>query len=112
LLLEGVDFKAVSRRYASKNKNLYLDFQLLHYKGKLSKFFFFGLLLALAAFKVGTPGGTTNIQTIFDVCPRILKHAVCYHSYSIPFSGLQLLEIFVLNLAGEFLDITPQKRTQ
>jgi len=48
---------------------------LAHYSGKLSKFFFW-LLPASLDFSVGSPRGTTHIQTIFDVCPRVSKNVV------------------------------------
>jgi hypothetical protein len=39
-------------------------------------------------FSVDSLGGTTNIQMIFKLIPRRLKHIWCYHSHSIPLCGL------------------------
>jgi hypothetical protein len=52
-------------------------------------------------FSVGCHGGTTNIQTIFDLVPRCLKHVWCYRS--VPYAGFQVLKVVVLNLVEMFL---------
>jgi hypothetical protein len=46
---------------------------LHHYKGKLSKFFSVYITFSVN-FDVGPLGGMTNIQTLFDLVPRCLKH--------------------------------------
>jgi hypothetical protein len=58
---------------------------------------------------VGFFGGTTNIQTIFDLVPRCLKHVWCYRSSSDPYAGFQVLKVVDLNLLDNVLHITPQK---
>jgi hypothetical protein len=54
--------------------------------------------------------GTTNIQKISDVCPRVLKHVVGYRGRSFPFAGFRLLKVFVCDLVGKFLHKTPQEK--
>jgi len=54
------------------------------------------LLPMLAVFKVGNPGGMINIQMIFILCPRVLKHIVGYCNHIIPYVGCQLLKIIFL----------------
>jgi hypothetical protein len=50
-------------------------------------------------FIVGSLGDMTNIQTIFDLIPRCLKHVWCYHSHSIPCVGFQVFKVIDLNKA-------------
>ena len=73
---------------------------LAHYSGKLSEFFF-SMLLASLDFSVGSPGGTTHIQTILDVCPRVSKNVMGYCSHSVPFPGFQTLKIVDFDLVDE-----------
>jgi hypothetical protein len=54
-------------------------------------------------FSVGSLGGTTNIQTIFDLVPRCLKHVWCYRSHSVPYAGFQVLKVVDLNLVDNVL---------
>jgi hypothetical protein len=57
-------------------KGFIIHIYVLHsYKGKLSKFFSEYINFSVN-FSVGSLGGMTNIQTIFDLVPRCLKH-VC-----------------------------------
>jgi hypothetical protein len=63
-------------------------------------------------FNVGSFGGTTNIQTIFDLIPHSLKHVWCYRSHSIPYAGFQVLKVIELNLADSVLHITPKEKIQ
>jgi hypothetical protein len=57
---------------------------------------------------VGPLGGTLNIQAIFDLVPRCLKHVWCYRSQS-PLCGLSGVD---LNLTDNVLHITPQKQSK
>jgi hypothetical protein len=68
------------------------------YKNKLWKLFFFLTLPAFVEFSLGTNAGTTSIQAIFDLCPRVLKRVLGYHSHDIPFASFQLLNIVVFYL--------------
>jgi hypothetical protein len=54
---------------------------LHHYKGKLS-FFFSEYITFSINFNMGTFGGMTNIQMIFNLVPRFLKCVWCYCSHS------------------------------
>jgi hypothetical protein len=49
---------------------------LYHYKRKPSDFFFQCITFSVNL-SVGSLGGTTNIQTTFDLVPRCLKHVWC-----------------------------------
>jgi len=48
------------------------------------------LILLSAAYLVSveTVGGTTNIQTIFDLCACVLKHVVGYSRHSVSYARL------------------------
>jgi hypothetical protein len=61
-------------------------------------------------FNVGFIGGTTNIETIFDLVLRCLKHVWCYRSHSVPYSDFQILKVVDLNLVDNVLHITPQEK--
>jgi hypothetical protein len=63
-------------------------------------------------FNVGSLGGTTNIQTIFDLVPCCLKHVWCYRSHSVPYEGFQVSKAVQLNLLDNVLHITPQDEIQ
>jgi hypothetical protein len=52
-------------------------------------------------------GGTTNIQTAFELCPRVFKQVVGYSGRRVPCAGLQLPKIAVFDLVDEVLHITP-----
>ena len=75
---------------------------LAHYSGRLSKFFFW-LLPVSVDFIVGSPRGTTHIQTVFDVCPRVSKNVMGYRSHSVPFPGFQALKIAVHSPTDAFI---------
>jgi hypothetical protein len=51
----------------------------------------------LVDFNVGTTGGITDIQTVFKLCPHVLRHVVGYSRYNIPYVGFQLLKIMVFD---------------
>jgi hypothetical protein len=61
-------------------------------------------------FYVGSLGGTTNIQTIFDLVPRCLKYVWCYRSHSIFYTGFQVLKVFDLKLVDNVFHTTPQEK--
>jgi hypothetical protein len=61
-------------------------------------------------FNVGSLCGMTNIQTIFDLVPRSLKHVRCYCSHRVPYAGLQVLKVVDLNLAYNVSNVTPQEK--
>jgi hypothetical protein len=61
-------------------------------------------------FNLGSLGGTTNIQTIFDLVQRHLKHVWCYRSHSIPYAGIQVLKLVDLNLVDNVIHITSQEK--
>jgi hypothetical protein len=86
-------------------------YELHHYKKKLSKFFFECINFSIN-FNVGSLGGTTNIQMIFDLVPRCLKHVWCYRSHSNSYAVLQVLKVVDLNLVDNVLHITPQEKIQ
>jgi hypothetical protein len=48
-------------------------------------------------FSMGTPGGMTNIQTMFDLYPLVWKRFVGYRSHFLPCAIFQLLQIAVIN---------------
>jgi hypothetical protein len=82
---------------------------LHHYKGKLSKLSSEHITFSVN-FIVGFLGGTTDIQTIFDLVPRCLKHVWCYRSHSVPYAGFHVLMVVGLNLVESVLHITPQEK--
>jgi hypothetical protein len=49
-------------------------------------------------FNMGSLGGTTNIQTIFNFVPRCLKNVWRYRSHIVPYTGFQVLKVADLNL--------------
>jgi hypothetical protein len=57
------------------------------YKENLPKFFVDYTLL------LGTPVGTTSIQTIFDTCLRVLKNFVGYRSHDVLYPSLRFLVV-------------------
>jgi hypothetical protein len=73
-------------------------------KGNYQSFFSEYITLSVN-FSVGPIGGTTNIQTIFDLVPRFLKHVWCHRSHSVPYAGFQCLRPLV-----SVLHITPQEK--
>jgi hypothetical protein len=73
----------------------YIHIQLAPLERKIVNVLFW-LLPTLAVFKVGNPGGMISIQTIFILCPRVLKHIVGYCNHIIPYVGCQLLKIILL----------------
>jgi hypothetical protein len=60
--------------------------------------FFFWPLPSFVEFSLCTNAGTTTIQAIFDLCPRVLKRVLGYHSHDIPCASFQLLKIVVFYL--------------
>jgi hypothetical protein len=62
-------------------------------------------------FNVGSLGGTANIQTIFDLVPRCLRHVWCHSRHSFLYAGFQVLMIVDLNLIDNVLHITPQYKS-
>jgi hypothetical protein len=63
-------------------------------------------------FNVYSPGGRTNIQAIFDLVPRCLKHVWRCRSHSDPCAGFQVLKVVDLNLVDNALHIIPQEKVQ
>jgi hypothetical protein len=61
---------------------------------------------------VGSLGGTTNNQTMFDLVPLCLKHVYCYRSYNVPYAGFEVLKVIDLNLVDTVLHISPQEKIQ
>jgi len=84
----------------------YIQFVPLHMNAFKA---FFGLLPTLVDFTVGIPGGTTNIQLIFDICPCFVTDVVGCCSHSVPYVGFQLLKIVVFDPVDDVLHIIPQK---
>jgi hypothetical protein len=82
-----------------------------HYKGKLSNFFPECMSFSVN-FSVGSLGGLTNIQMIFDLIPRCLKHVWCYCSQRGSYMGFQVLKVVDLYLVDSVLHITPQENIQ
>jgi hypothetical protein len=78
-------------------------------KGKLSKFFSEYITFSIN-FNVGSLGDTTNIQTIFDLIPRCLKHVWYYCSQNVPYAGSQVLKVVDLNVVDNVLHITSQEK--
>jgi hypothetical protein len=62
-------------------------------------------------FYVGSLGETPNIQMIFEIVPRCLKHVWCYRSHSVPYAVFQVLKVVDLNLIDNVLH-TPQEKFQ
>jgi hypothetical protein len=75
---------------------------LHHYKGKLLQFFPEYITFSINS-NVGSLGGTTNIQTIFDLAPRCLRHVWCYRSHSVPYAGFKVSKVVDLNLVVNVL---------
>jgi hypothetical protein len=84
---------------------------LHHYKGKLSKFFSEYITFSVK-FSVGSLGGTTNIQMIFDLVTHCLKHIWCYRSHNVHYACIQVLKAIDLNLVDSVLHITTQVKIQ
>jgi hypothetical protein len=72
---------------------------------KTPKFSFSSLVHTLVGSGVDTPGGTTNILTTFDVCPRGLEHVLGFPGHNFPYSGFEVLKIVVFDLIDEVLHI-------
>ena len=79
-----------------------------YYEEKLTKLF--SDYYYFKNFHVANPDGTTNIQTIFDLCPRVLKHVVGYCSHSIACANFQLLKIVVFDQVDDVLHTTPKEK--
>jgi hypothetical protein len=67
--------------------------------------FFSEYITFLINCNVGSLGGTTNIQTIFDLVPHCLKHVWCYRSHGVPYASFQVLKLVDLNLIDNVLHI-------
>jgi hypothetical protein len=78
---------------------------------QLSKFFSEYVTFSIN-FNMGSLGGTTNIQTKFDLVPRCLKYVWCYGSHSVPIASFHILEVVDLILVDNVLHITPQENSQ
>jgi hypothetical protein len=50
---------------------------------------------------MGFFGGTTNIHSAFNLCPRVVKHVVGFRSRRVPCAALQLPKIGVFVLVDE-----------
>ena len=48
-----------------------------------------------------------NVQTIFDFCPRVLKHVMGYRIHSVLYAGFRLLKVIVFGVVDEVITITP-----
>jgi hypothetical protein len=93
------------------SESIYYTHYGLHcYKGKRSKVYNDYITFSVNFF--GFLDGMTNIQTIFDLVPRSLKHVWCYRSHSVPSAGFQVLNVFDLNLVDSVLHITSGERIQ
>jgi hypothetical protein len=91
--VQGVRMKDIINKLIISQKAFVIHmYGLLHYK-MFSEYVTFS-----ANFTVGSLGGTTNIQTIFDLVPRSLRHVWCCRSHSIPHVGFQVLNVFDRNL--------------
>jgi hypothetical protein len=56
---------------------------------------------------VGTPDDTKNVKTIFDFCPRVLKHVMGYRSHSVLYAGFRLLKVIVFDVVDDVIRLTP-----
>lgn len=63
--------------------------------------FYFWLLPKLIDFNVGKPAGVTNIQTMFDTSPSVLKKVVGYRSEGVTYANFQILKVFVFDHVNE-----------
>jgi hypothetical protein len=50
---------------------------------------------------VGNPAGMTNIQTMFDTSPYVLKKVAGYRSDGVPYADFQILKFFVFDRVNE-----------
>jgi hypothetical protein len=50
---------------------------------------------------VGNPAGMTNIQTMFDTSPSVLKKGAGYRSDGVPYADFQILKVFVFDCVNE-----------
>jgi hypothetical protein len=89
------------QKFISQNLFVIQVSGLHQYKGNSQGYYFFWLLHTVVNFNVGTPGGMTNIQTLFNLCPHVLSRVVGYCSHRIPYASLQLLKIMVFDLVDE-----------
>jgi hypothetical protein len=81
--------KSIRNKLIISQKEFIIHIYDLHnYKGKLTKFFPEYITFSMH-FSVGFLGDTANIQTIFDLVPRFLKHVWCYRSHRVPYAGFQ-----------------------
>jgi hypothetical protein len=112
VIMQGVQMKVIQNKIIISQKAFIIYiYGLHHYKGKPSKLFSEHITFSIN-FNVSSLGGTTNIQTIFELVPRCLKHVWCYRSHSIPYAGFQVLNVIDLNLVDNVLHITPQEKIQ
>jgi hypothetical protein len=109
--VQGVRVKGIQNKIIISKKAFIIHiYGLHHYNGKLSKFFFEYITFPVN-FNVGSLGGMTNVQTIFDLVPRCLKHVWCYHSHSVPYAGFQVFKVIDLYLVNKVLHITPEEKS-
>ena len=93
------------------NKNIwksvyYTDLEITPFQRKthqnfiaLSIHLYFSVLAPLTSQKI--------IQTIFDFCPRVLKHVMGYRSHSVPYPGFRLLKVIVFDVVDDVIRLTP-----
>jgi hypothetical protein len=91
------------QRYPKKNTYIsesiyYTHLWVTPLQRETIKVFFFLNICFSVNFSVGSLGGKTNIQTIFDLVPRCLKHVWCYCSHNVPYVGFQVLNVVDPNL--------------
>ena len=56
-------------------------------KGNYETFFLCtSYLISLIDLNMGSPGGTANIETIFDLVPSSPKHVWCNHCKNVPYA--------------------------
>ena len=70
--IHGVRMIRIEKKYKA-NLSHYKEVQFATFKGKQLFFFFLTTSSHGVHSSAGTTGGTTNIQTTFDLCPHVLK---------------------------------------
>jgi hypothetical protein len=105
--------KGIQNKIIISQKTIVIHIYGLHHcKGIIWKLSFSEYITFSVNFNVGSLGGTTNIQTIFDLVPRFLKHVWCYRSYSDPYAGFLVLKVVDLNFVDSVLHIISQGKIQ
>jgi hypothetical protein len=73
---QGIRMKGIQNKIIISHKAFIIHiYEIRHYKGELSKFLSEYIIFSVN-FNLGSLGGTTNIQTIFYLVPRCLKHVL------------------------------------